>query len=518
MGYFSVMDENFCQELISVARMRAKRHERRLTQMHEEHQRRERRTSAPLPKPAFNDPWYWQYDRDFDPNSVVRRSAIIAHGITNSIKNRSYSCHPPVEVPVRKKDGSQRMTSSFSIPDETVSSRLYKSLLRKNSSILSSNSFAYRPGLVTYDAIRHVRSRWGNEERLFVAEFDFKKYFDNIGHGYLLQLMDELDVYRTPDEDYLIRQFLFSEVAISSGNSKGGAPRRVVGVPQGTSISLFLANLALTPLDRALDRLGVGYVRYADDTLIWSDSYSSVAAAVRQIEAWSKKSGVDINYEKSNGVRILKSELTERSEMPSTLSVDFLGHSLYLNDVSLSRSMKETIKRRVDRFVWVNLLEAPDSKSQKLDRLNNRIDRDYVTLLSQLRKYLYGNLSEKDVRKLAASKRPPKVNLGGIVAAFPASVESDDWRELDEYIRTAVWLALRKRRLLLSMNSSSEPQVWSKDLASFDSGSFTATHSGRRVAYALPSAVVMARAVDNLIQAHGPTIVNREGNPYRDLH
>lgn len=498
--------------------MRAKRHERRLTQMHEEHERRNRRRSAPLPKPISNNPWYWQHDRDFDPNSVVRRSAIIAHGITNSIKSRTYSCHPPVEVPVRKKDGSQRMTFSFSIPDETVSSRLYKSLLRKNSSILSSNSFAYRPGLVTYDAIRHVRSRWGNEERLFVAEFDFKKYFDSISHGYLLQLLDELDVYRTPDEDYLIRQFLFSEGALSERRSRGSGSRRIVGVPQGTSISLFLANLALTPLDRALDRLGVGYVRYADDTLIWSDSYSCVAAAVRQIEAWSKKSGVDINYEKSNGVRILESTSTKRSEMPSTLSVDFLGHSLYLNRVTLSRPMKETIKRRVDRFIWLNLLEAPESQSQNMARLGRRIDRDYVTLLSQLRKYLYGNLSQKDVRKLSVSKRPPKVNLGGVVAAFPASVDSADWQELDEYIRTSVWLALRKRRRLLRMNPSLEPQLWSKDIVDFDSGSFTATKSGQKVELALPSTVVMARVVDNLIQAHGPTIVNREGNPYRDLH
>jgi len=43
-----------------------------------------------------------------------------------------------------------------------------------------------------------------------------------------------------------------------------GSPRRERGIPQGTSISLFLANVAPWDLDRSLERLGVSFVRYAD--------------------------------------------------------------------------------------------------------------------------------------------------------------------------------------------------------------------------------------------------------------
>jgi hypothetical protein len=53
------------------------------------------------------------------------------------------------------------------------------------------------------------------------------------------------------------------------------------GIPQGTSISLFLANVAAYALDRRLETLGVGFVRYADDTIIWSTVVWSVTVSAK---------------------------------------------------------------------------------------------------------------------------------------------------------------------------------------------------------------------------------------------
>lgn len=102
------------------------------------------------------------------------------------------------------------------------------------------------------------------------------------------------------------------------------------GIPQGTSISLFLANVALTPVDREFDRLGVNFVRYADDTLIWSRDYQGVVDGLNTLLDWSSKSGVDINFEKSEGIRILQISDFENCEMRSTRSVHFLSHEIRL--------------------------------------------------------------------------------------------------------------------------------------------------------------------------------------------
>ncbi|OFT30604.1 hypothetical protein HMPREF3171_03350 [Corynebacterium sp. HMSC08F01] len=184
--------------------------------------------------------------------------------------------------------------------------------------------------MVGFDAIQQIRSRWKDENRLFIGEFDFKRYFDNISQQFLLELLDELNVYRTPQEDALIRAFLSTSTPAADEASYKKPTRRKAGLPQGTSISLFLANLALTPVDRELDSIGVNFVRYADDTLIWSREYQSIVNGMNILHQWTQESGVSINYAKSEGIRVLKTHDLEKAEIKSTRSVSYLSHDLKL--------------------------------------------------------------------------------------------------------------------------------------------------------------------------------------------
>lgn len=159
-----------------MALKRVRTHERHISRGVEEYRRRQRRTTQTLPtyRPTAPDEWSW--DRDFDPYSVRRRADKIAYSISPKILNGTYKTHPPSLHQVIKKDGSLRNASAFSIPDETVSKKLYKSLIGKNAALFSGNSFAYRPNLVGFDAIQQIRSRWNTENRIYVGEFDFRHY------------------------------------------------------------------------------------------------------------------------------------------------------------------------------------------------------------------------------------------------------------------------------------------------------------------------------------------------------
>jgi len=52
-------------------------------------------------------------------------------------------------------------------------------------------------------------------------------------------------------------------------------------------------------LDRRLERLGVGFARYADDTLIWSESYDGIGRAANALEDAGVEMGVGLNFLKS---------------------------------------------------------------------------------------------------------------------------------------------------------------------------------------------------------------------------
>ena len=74
---------------------------------------------------------------------------------------------------------------------------------------------------------------------------------------------------------------------------------RKVGIPQGTSISLFLANLTCWSFDQKLEKEGVKFSRYADDTIAWSAEYSKICNSFLLINEFSKEAGIRINIAKS---------------------------------------------------------------------------------------------------------------------------------------------------------------------------------------------------------------------------
>ena len=94
------------------------------------------------------------------------------------------------------------------------------------------------------------------------------KCFDNIDHDVLLGLLAK----RIADEEFLalIRNWLSVDVL----EFRDLIPTEV-GVPQGESISPLLANVYLDPLDRHLEVLGIPFVRYADDFVIFAETRSA---------------------------------------------------------------------------------------------------------------------------------------------------------------------------------------------------------------------------------------------------
>jgi hypothetical protein len=219
----------------------------------------------------------------------------------------------------------------------------------------------------------------------------------------------------SPTGDFLLTT---REEAVIEGFLRAGPPRqpnlyvetggaeRTIGIPQGTSVSLFLANVAAWDLDRALERLGVSFARYADDTLIWSSDYGQVCEAVQNLHDLAERIGANVNLKKSGGVRLLVPKGAP-AEFSSTSSVDYLGHCFRLDNVAIKESLIKKIKTRVQKLIYYNLVRAPKLGVQDLSRLG-RVDKDYVTLIWQLRRYMYGDVSERAIRRFAVRGVPAK--------------------------------------------------------------------------------------------------------------
>jgi hypothetical protein len=239
---------------------------------------------------------------------------------------------------------------------------LFDGILKKNLPLMSARSYAYRTDLSAQNAIQYIKSEFHGRPRLYVAEYDFSRYFDTIDHEHIRRVLEDYFLL-TEVERQAIEGFLEVGPCQSSEYSALAGPKREVGVPQGTSISLFLANVAAWELDRALEGEGVGFVRYADDTLIWSADYARLCSAVEILHTHAEGIGAAVNAEKSPGIHLLVPRGV-RGEIATVNSVDYLGHRLTTGKTRMKPAAEERLKKRVDQLLFNTLLREPLRGSQ----------------------------------------------------------------------------------------------------------------------------------------------------------
>ena len=423
-----------------------RRFENYARQLADEHQRRSRRTTQSVSRLTLRRPHYWSLHKGFDPFFVRSRADCVAHTVEDKLYKRAYAPFTPVQHFVPKASGGRREVCVFQVADSAASRVVYESLIEKNRSRMSSRAYAYRDDVTAQDAIQYVAAEMRAQSRIFVAEYDFSKYFDNISHDYLQKILRDRQFLLTRIERSVVEAFLQTGPVPANNYQPGGGARRERGIPQGTSISLFLANVAAWELDRSLERLGVSFVRYADDTLIWSTDYAQLCRAVDTLHEMASRIGSPINLEKSGGIRLLVPKGAP-SELPPVESIEYLGHRITLSSVSMKEKVILRIKKRVNQLLYFNLIREPEAGTQNTERLG-RVDRDYVTYVWQVRRYLYGDISERRLRRFQA-RGAPRRRFRGIMSFFPLLEDHQQLRELDAWLVCSTCMALRKRGVLL---------------------------------------------------------------------
>ena len=504
------------QEIAGEAQRLIQRHEKYAKDLADEFVRRNRRTGKSDPY-IVQRPRYWEIARGFNPYGVRANSEGIGLSIQSDLRNLNFQPRNAIKYEVPKGDGTTRAVSVFQIADSAVSRIIYHSLLEKNRQRLSAYSFAYRSDLTVHDAIQHISSDIRGKPRIFVAEYDFSKYFDSIRHEHIWQTLERQGFLFTAVERQVMNAFLECPAIPQSDYVELDTQRRDVGVPQGTSVSLFLANVAAWPLDRALERLGVGFARYADDTLIWSTDYARLCEAVDSVSETAKSIGSELNLRKSSGISILAPEGAP-AEFKSKSSVDFVGYSFSSKGISIRESSIVRIKRHIAHLIYTNLLQAPMSGSVVPGRFAPYVDRDYVVLIRQLRRYLYGDLTEEKLRQYQR-RVVPRIRYKGNMSFYPVIDRIDELKSLDGWLLHTISTSIRKRSAILASAGHTGlpiPHGLSEGQLLTLRGR---TRDGQDLDLQIPSFVRISEMLRRAALVHGPNAIGnpKSNNYYPDI-
>lgn len=425
--------------------------------------RYKKRSAQPGGVPSTRLPRHWAASPAFNPFYVRARLDTFAYTLSNRISDGTYSTKPRLSLAIEKPDGGSREISIFTIPDAAVSYWLGNRLVERNAHFLSSYSYAYRSDRNVHHAIQNIMRDIRGKSRVYVLEYDFSRYFDSIRHEYVLGVARKYFKV-TSRELAILDGFLKAPKAMSVEDYLAGKVEVAeLGIPQGTTISLFLANVACYELDREIEALGVAFARYADDTIVICQSYEKAHAAAGVLLDHGLRSGTSINFVKSAGISLLTPD--PKPELRGKLTVEFLGHSLSPKGVGLAEKSVRRIKRRVSTIIYNNLLLQPKRGRHSPSRVGSDFfDWDLVTCVNELRRYIYGGLSEFDVSEALAGAG--KLAVVRSAMSFYPTVDFETTyilRDLDGWLCDAICRAHAHRsKLLRPMGIFLEPVVREK--------------------------------------------------------
>jgi len=217
------------------------------------------------------------------------------HSLMEDIRQCKYLPQPIRGKEIPKGKAKVRLLGIPTVVDRMLQQAVSRVIMAQYEYMFSDYSYGFRLKRNTHQALRKSID-YINSGYQHIVEIDLKGFFDNVDHVLLLQILYRR--IKCKATLCLIRRWLRVPM-----ERNGKLEKRRKGVPQGSPISPLLSNIILHELDQEMERLGLRFVRYADDFSIYCKTKAEARKAGNMVYIYLRdKLKLPINRDKS-GIR-----------------------------------------------------------------------------------------------------------------------------------------------------------------------------------------------------------------------
>ncbi len=291
----------------------------------------------------------------------------------------------------------------------------------------TASNFGFRQGQSQHKAINHVRRHVASGYEWCVA-IDLQSFFDEIPHGLILRLIRR----KIADEKLvtLLARTLKAGVIVDGIFEKTNK-----GCPQGSPLSPLISNIVLNELDQELERRGLRYARWADDSVILVKTERSAHRVM---------SGVSRYLEDTLGLKVNR----EKSEVAPMKSVTFLGFQILRGKLRVSMKSRTKFKERIRRLTKRN---NPLSMRKVIHELNLYLRgwcgyfriQEFHNIFRDLDAWIRSRLRSVQLKKW---KNPRKFQRLMCQAGMPVEEAHRTWIAMNK------WQSVERRQVRFVLN------------------------------------------------------------------
>lgn len=213
--------------------------------------------------------------------------------LSEELKNWRYKPKAVRRVLIPKANSKEkRKLGIATVRDRVVQQSIKMSIESEIDKGFSRSSYGFRPGRNQHQAIQKAQEyiEAGYE---IVVDLDLEKFFDKIPQDRLVTKVSKLI------NDKRVVKLI--GMTLRSGIEEDGVIKRSrEGVPQGSPLSPLLSNIVLDELDKELEKRGLRFCRFADDSNIYCKTEKAGERILKSITKFiEKKMKLKVNKDKS---------------------------------------------------------------------------------------------------------------------------------------------------------------------------------------------------------------------------